>query len=249
MGTLEDLISTAEKNLGLAGKPNVITREYASRNGSYFSTAAWCDQGVTYWARHSGNFTTVCHGTDYAYTVAHAQRFQSAGEWHAGTSGIKRGDIVFFNWDATTNTVASIDHVGIVTDVKGASVYTIEANTSNTVARRVRQSKDVVGYGRPKYAAEPASKPKSTAKKATYTPPKFPGVKPNHTSPSAKTLQSALKAAGYMPKSVVLADNYGSQTQAAVRRFHAANPQYASGPNDPAIGPKGWAALFRKAYG
>ncbi|MER7788730.1 N-acetylmuramoyl-L-alanine amidase [Streptomyces sp. NPDC097640] len=86
---------------------------------------------------------------------------------------------------------------------------------------------------------------------STYTPPKFPtGLAPNKAEPCARTLQRALKAAGYMPKGVKEADNYGPQTQAAVIKFHNAHPQYrAKGkPNDPAIGPKGWSALFRLAY-
>jgi peptidoglycan hydrolase-like protein with peptidoglycan-binding domain len=86
----------------------------------------------------------------------------------------------------------------------------------------------------------------------TYTPPKFPtGLAPNTAKPSAKTLQRALKAAGYLPRNVTEADNYGPQTQAAVVKFHNAHPQYraANVTRDPAIGPKGWAALFRLAYG
>ncbi|MEU8950889.1 GH25 family lysozyme [Streptomyces sp. NPDC048489] len=86
----------------------------------------------------------------------------------------------------------------------------------------------------------------------SYTPPKFPtGIGPGKTNPSAKTLQAALQATGYMPKSVTRADHYGTQTEAAVARFHDAHPQYrAKGKtHDVAIGPKGWAALFRLAYG
>ncbi|NIY69772.1 hypothetical protein SMALB_7896 [Streptomyces malaysiensis] len=85
----------------------------------------------------------------------------------------------------------------------------------------------------------------------TYTPPKFPtGLAPNKSQPSAVPLQRALKTAGFMSKSVKESTNYGPQTQAAVAKFHTAHPQYrAKGKtNDPAIGPKGWAALFRLAY-
>ncbi|MFJ2017255.1 peptidoglycan-binding protein [Streptomyces nodosus] len=91
----------------------------------------------------------------------------------------------------------------------------------------------------------------ATAPKA-YAPPAFPaGIGPNKAAPSARTLQRALKAAGYMAKSVAEADNYGPQTQKAVAAFHNAYPQYRSQgvSYDPAIGPKGWAALFTLAYG
>ncbi|WP_371795973.1 N-acetylmuramoyl-L-alanine amidase [Streptomyces sp. NBC_01718] len=96
------------------------------------------------------------------------------------------------------------------------------------------------------------STPSKPPKPTPYTPPKFPaGLAPGRTKPSARSLQRALKAAGYLAKSVPEADNYGPQTQAAVARFHNAHTQYrAKGTtHDPAIGPKGWAALHRLAYG
>ncbi|WP_237693845.1 N-acetylmuramoyl-L-alanine amidase [Streptomyces sp. SID2888] len=85
-----------------------------------------------------------------------------------------------------------------------------------------------------------------------YSPPPFPtGLAPDRATPSARTLQRALKSAGFMPTSVAEADNYGPQTQKAVAAFHNAYPQYRSQgvSYDPAIGPKGWAALFTLAYG
>ncbi|MGW2910460.1 N-acetylmuramoyl-L-alanine amidase [Streptomyces asoensis] len=90
------------------------------------------------------------------------------------------------------------------------------------------------------------------AEPTPYMPPAFPaGLAPNKAKPSAKPLQRALKAAGFMAKSVAEADNYGPATQGAVAKFHNAHPTYrAAGKSyDPAIGPKGWAALHRLAYG
>lgn len=87
---------------------------------------------------------------------------------------------------------------------------------------------------------------------ARYTAPPFPkGLAPGRSSPSAVPLQRTLKAAGYMPRSVKESPHYGPQTQAAVARFHNAHPTYrARGvSHDVAIGPKGWAALHRLAYG
>lgn len=69
---------------------------------------------------------------------------------------------------------------------------------------------------------------------------------PNQKSPSAVPLQKALKAKGYMDKSVVENANYGPLTQAAVAKFHDANPQYKfrGVTRDVIIGPKGWASLI-----
>lgn len=86
----------------------------------------------------------------------------------------------------------------------------------------------------------------------SYRPPAFPtGIGPNKSNPSAVPLQKALKKAGFMPKTVTEHPNYGSQTQAAVARFHNKYTQFRSPglSNDVAIGPKGWAFLFNLAYG
>lgn len=248
----EAMIAKMESVLGTVGRPNEVTRWYAARNGSYYADAPWCNETITWAAFHSGNYDAVCFGKDFAYTVYHAQRYQAAGRWHHDVEGIRRGDIIFFDWDGS-NSVSAIDHIGIVTDVNGRDVLTIEGNTANRCARRVRRAEEIVGYGRPAYtdsAPAPKLKPKpGAAAEAEYVPPPFPkGLKPGDDSPSARPLQRALKAAGYMSKSVKESDNYGPLTQAAVKRFHERNPQYADRAGDPAIGPRGWAELHREAY-
>lgn len=84
------------------------------------------------------------------------------------------------------------------------------------------------------------------------TRPSFPqGLRPNSASPSAKPLQRALKAAGFMNKSVAESDNYGPKTQESVGIFHRKYPQFAAKGStwDVAIGPKGFAHLLTLAYG
>jgi hypothetical protein len=98
---------------------------------------------------------------------------------------------------------------------------------------------------------------KTSAPPRGYQPPAFPkGLRPGRKKPSAVRLQRALKRAGYMPSSVRENVNYGPRTQNAVARFHNANPQFKSRDRrgrrlkrDVRIGPKGWAFLFRRAYG
>jgi hypothetical protein len=150
MAGVEDMIRAAERSLGTTGRPNTITRWYSERNGAMFAKAAWCNQSVTFWANQSGNAVPVCFGRDYAYTVWHAQRFRKEGEWHVDIRGIRRGDIVFFDWRGT-NRIGAIDHIGIVTGVRNGTVYTIEGNTSDGCRRRVRFASMIVGYGRPAY--------------------------------------------------------------------------------------------------
>ncbi|MDT0381444.1 LysM peptidoglycan-binding domain-containing protein [Streptomyces sp. DSM 42041] len=172
MSGVEAMIRKAEGSLGMR-EPNAIQRWYEQRNGPAFrGNWPWCNAAVTYWAVQSGNHAEVCFGTDYAYTVWHAQRFKEAGQWHSGARGIRRGDIVFIDW-AGSDSIGHIDHVGIVTGVSGSRVYTIEGNTANVCARRVRSEREIAGYGRPKYSPGPEKESGDGA--ATYT------VKPGDT--------------------------------------------------------------------
>lgn len=151
------MLAEARKWLGTRGRPNGLTRAYASRNGSYFATAPWCDMAVTEWARRSGNYAAVCMGTDYAYTVWHAQAFQRAGRWHWGAHGARPGDIVFFDWGGVRS-IGRIDHVGIVErNLGGGRLQTIEGNTGDACLRRVRSGSVITGYGRPAYGSGGAS--------------------------------------------------------------------------------------------
>lgn len=159
-GGIEAMIAQAERSLGLGENPdntNYIT-EWYGLNGE-----PWCDQGITYWAWHSGNEQAVCFGRKFAYTVEHAQAFADHGQWHAMTngvvnSGIRRGDIVFFDWEGSAS-IAGIDHVGIVTGTSGSSVYTIEGNIGNICARKVRTADQIAGFGRPHYVGAPTPAP------------------------------------------------------------------------------------------
>lgn len=75
--------------------------------------------------------------------------FRSHGQFY--TSNPKPGDQIFFG-----SSISDCTHTGIVEKVDGSTVYTIEGNTSNRVARRSYplNSRNIVGYGRPKYDAE-----------------------------------------------------------------------------------------------
>ncbi len=156
MAGAEEMVRAAEQSLGLTGRPNTITRWYSQRNGPVFATAPWCNQSITYWAMSSGNGVAVCFGHDYAFTVWHAERFRTEGQWHVDIAGIRRGDIVFFDWDET-NRIGAIDHIGLVTGVRDGVVYTIEGNTSDACRRRARYASTIVGYGRPEYAGSSQS--------------------------------------------------------------------------------------------
>ena len=79
------------------------------------------------------------------------QWFKDNGRWYTKP---KVGDIVCFKYNTNSGWT---NHVGIVVDVKGNEITTIEGNTSvnsddngGAVMKRNR-SKNIVGYGRPQY--------------------------------------------------------------------------------------------------
>ncbi|MFC4507003.1 MULTISPECIES: CHAP domain-containing protein [Streptomyces] len=228
-----------------------------------FAYAAWCDEYVSYCAYASGNADVV---GQYAYCPSHVNFFKNRGQWHKASETIKPGDIIFFDW----NDDGVADHVEIAraASAPGATVATIGGNTSSGTAgsqsngdgvyERIRYRSDILGFGRPAYKAAAPSTGSSGSNTTTpstptqkYTPPAFPkGLAPNKATPSAKSLQKALKATDWLGKSVELSDNYGPQTQKAVAGFNAKHGLNNAGVSyDATIGPKGWALLFTLAYG
>lgn len=229
------MVAAARKSIGMAGRPNTITREYAGRHGDVFLNAAWCDMAVTYWARQSGNERAVLLGGDRAYTVWHAEDFEDAGRWHEGTvaevNAAKPGDVVFFDW-GNTNSVGAIDHVGIVEKVLGGGrVQTIEGNTGDAVRRRVRSHLDIAGLGRPAYDAASAPAKPAPARLLRLADPYLRGA-------DVKQVQQRLNAHGAKPK---LGEDgvFGPATDKAARSFQKAHRLVADG----IVGPKTLAAL------
>lgn len=149
---IDKIINAAIATLGV-GESNGNNTNYITQ--WYGMNDAWCDMSVSYWAAHSGNAAVVGH---FAYTVYHAQWFKDKGQWHAMTngvvnSGIRRGDIIFFDW-AGGSSISGIDHVGIVESVSGSVVHTIEGNIDNKCGRHTRTVETIAGFGRPSYAVD-----------------------------------------------------------------------------------------------
>jgi hypothetical protein len=162
----------------------------------------------------------VCFGKDYAYTVWHAQRFQKNGQWHVDISGIRRGDIVFFDWNGS-NRIGAIDHIGVVTGVKGGVVYTIEGNTSDRCRRRARYSATIVGYGRPNYTGRPAPTAAAAPERAGHISDKAPVGSPvlKHGSTGGRVAQLQKCLNKVIASRLVADGEYGPKTLAAVKSF------------------------------
>jgi peptidoglycan hydrolase-like protein with peptidoglycan-binding domain len=194
------MISAARSLLGTVESPpgsnhNFITTWYGF-------DGAWCDMAVSYAAAHSGNLS-ACMGK-YAYTVAHAQAFKNAGRWHYGLGGIRPGDIVFYDWSGG-GSISGIDHVGVVEAVhSNGTITTLEGNTSNIFARRVRKA-CVVGYGRPAYGdAAPLPSTDGT-------------LRIGSTGTAVKTLQTNLNKV--MGTKLTTDGVFGPATDAALKAF------------------------------
>ncbi|MBA9002185.1 peptidoglycan-binding protein [Thermomonospora cellulosilytica] len=242
MGTAAGMLAAARADIGLAGRPNRITRDYAARHGNDFLSAPWCDMAVTYWARKSGNRAAVLPGGDRAYTVWHAQDFQKIGRWHSGTvanlNRAKPGDIVFFDW-GESNTIGAIDHVGIIEKVLGdGRVQTIEGNTGDAVRRRIRSAAVIAGYGRPAYGAD-------DYKWNGKVPAGEPVLSRGDEGDRVRDLQSALLKAGYKLPRYGVDGQFGDETEAAVRQLQADHPDIVSEVTG-RYGPQSAVALARK---
>lgn len=154
--TAEKMLEEARKDIGMEGRPNPITREYAERHGADYLEAPWCDMAITYWAHHSGNEAVVLPEGDRALTIWHAEDGERLGRWHAGTeteiaNHALPGAVVFFDWEGT-DSIDSIDHVGLVeVNLGDGRVQTIEGNTDNACKRRVRGSSVIAGFWNPAY--------------------------------------------------------------------------------------------------
>jgi hypothetical protein len=75
------------------------------------------------------------------------QWFKGREQWQGRDYTPAPGDLIFFDWDGD----GVSDHVGIVERVEDGVVYTIEGNTSDSVARRsyAADSVKIMGYGIP----------------------------------------------------------------------------------------------------
>jgi peptidoglycan hydrolase-like protein with peptidoglycan-binding domain len=202
MGSVAGMLAAARSLLGTGENPpgsnhNFITTWYGF-------DGAWCDMAVSYAAAHSDNLS-ACTGK-HAWTVEHATAFKNAGRWHYGLGGVRAGDIVFFDWSGG-GTISGIDHVGVVEAVhSNGTITTLEGNTSNVFARRVRRA-SVVGYGRPAYGnAAPMPSSDGTLRRGS-------------TGTGVRTLQTNLNKV--MGSGLVVDGSLGPATEAALKAFQS----------------------------
>ncbi|NTV40131.1 MAG: CHAP domain-containing protein [Demequinaceae bacterium] len=155
--SLDTLLAVAASEIGTSGTPSKYGIWYGMPN------ASWCAMFVSWCAFQAGIGSNII--PKHSSTTAGVSWFKGKNQWQAGTTGIRRGDIVYFDFSGGT----AVQHVGIVESVSGGSITTIEGNTSETgsqfngghVQRKVRTAAVIVGFGRPAYSdlAAPAPLP------------------------------------------------------------------------------------------
>ena len=140
------MIAIAETQIGnIGGEP------YWSWYG-FTNYVKWCACFVSWCAEQCG-YIDAGIIPRFALCEDGMNWFKRNGQWQDG--GLQGGytpapgDIIFFNWNDNPDS----DHVGIVERVEGEFVYTIEGNTSDSVARRRYRldSGSVMGFGVPWY--------------------------------------------------------------------------------------------------
>ena len=131
----------------------------------------------------------------------------------------KVGDQIFFKY---SNDDSTADHTGIVVRVTDKLVETIEGNSGNEVKRKCyqRNDKTIIGYGHPRYDAEPE---KTVTKEAKNVIIEMPILRKGSSGNAVKTLQRLLRQLEYVNadgKTYITVDgSFGSNTEAAVRRY------------------------------
>lgn len=151
------------------------------------------------------------------------------------------GDVIFFI------SAGAINHQGIVTGVSGLSVTSVEGNSSDQVARRVRaiNSAEIAGYGRPKWS--------TVADNATVEPEipveddidtsateKLPILRKGDISECVRAAQLLLIGRGYTCGGDGADGDFGPATLAATLNYQRTHNLDADG----IIGPLTWAALL-----
>jgi hypothetical protein len=138
-GTMIEVADTQIGNIG--GEPYWNWYGYSAR-------VEWCAIFVSWCAEQSGYIDA---GTIpmFAYVPHGVQWFKDREQWQDGGYTPAPGDIIFFDWEPDGHP----NHVGIVERADGEYVYTIEGNSSDSVARRSYElgSVKIFGYGVPLY--------------------------------------------------------------------------------------------------
>ena len=264
--TASKLIAIAEAEIGYhekATNANLDSKTANSGKGNYTKYSRdlhkagyyngnkqsfdWCDQFVDwcfyqlcgrnkdkaeYLECQTGNLGAGC-----GYSLKY---YKAAGRFDKTP---KVGDQIFFKYNLNDASYTA-DHTGIVVRVTDKLVETIEGNSGNEVKRKAyqRNDKTIVGYGHPRYDAEPK---KTVTKEVKTVQVELPILRKGSSGNAVKTLQRLLRQLEYVNldgKTLLIVDgNFGSNTDAAVKRYQQ---KHLNG-SDGVVGIKTWNKLLK----
>ena len=204
----------------------------------------WCAQFPTWcvWKLTGKNKKKteyiLCVGGDLSAGCGFALKYYKAEGRFDKTP--KVGDQIFFKY---SNDNSTADYTGIVVRVTDSLIETIEGNSGGEVKRKAyqRNDKTIVGYGHPRYDAEPE---KAVTKEVKTVQVELPILRKGSSGNAVKTLQRLLRQLQYVNldgKTLLIVDgNFGSNTEAAVKRWQAKHLNGADG----IVGIKTWNKLL-----
>ena len=205
----------------------------------------WCAQFVTWCAwkltdedRKKAESILCVTGTLSAGCGFAMNYYKKAGRFDHNP---KVGDQIFFKY---SNDDSTADHTGIVVRVTDSLVETIEGNSGGEVKRKAyqRTDKTIIGYGHPRYDAEPE---KTVTKEVKTVNISMPILRKGSTGEAVKTLQRLLRQLQYVNtdrKTLLIVDgSFGSNTEAAVKRYQQKHLNGVDG----IVGIKTWNKLLK----
>lgn len=141
----DKVINQAKDYIKYWGNPNQFTKWYCKDN----KTHAWCGMFVDYVFKKDlkCNWLNTC--TNFAYVPTIVSWAKKKNYWNTNYTKAKKGDLVIYNWQPSKKNHYS--HVGIVYQVKGDKLISIEGNTTNAlgrkncVAKKTRNKKYIAG--------------------------------------------------------------------------------------------------------
>lgn len=144
-GTVVPIVEVAESQVG-----NVGGEPYWSWYG-YESRVEWCSCFVSWCANECGYIESGLVPKHAGPPVA-VEFYKDRDQWLPGSIEPAPGMLIFFDWDnkgLAKDQDGYADHIGIVQRVEDGWVWTIEGNTSDSVAYRRYEvgHYEILGYG------------------------------------------------------------------------------------------------------
>lgn len=192
----------------------------------------WCAMFVSYCMNKAGVLPNVVK--KFASCSIGWNWFKSKGQTRNRGYIPQKGDIIFFDWNPEKGD--GIDHVGIVNNVNGEYIYTLEGNHDDQVNIYKYHINDarIYGYAVPDYTGEEIIENNPSE---SYT--NKPLVYKGKTGETVKYIQNKLINKGYFLGRTGADGIFGFQTEKAVRQFQIDSNLSADG----IIGPSTWEKL------